>query len=346
MAVDFSTSLPEAVPVDSPLTTYLLPAVLAVIMFGLGLGLSVADFRRIAAYPRPVAVALVCQLVLLPAVCLGLVLAFDLSPALAVGMMLLAASPGGTMANIFSHLFGGDVALNISLTAINSVIAVVTLPIVVNLSLDHFMTGTDEALGLRFDKTVQVFLVVLVPVAAGMLVRHRRPDFAERSTRIVKVTAIAALVGIIIAALAAERKNVLGYLADVGLVVFLFGAISLTIGYGATRLARGDHRQSVATCFEIGMHNTTLSMAIALSPSLLDSTRMAIPSAVYAVAMFVMALTAGFLLRRVAPDETAAVGAGAPPASNSENRTPRKQLGPRWFPWPTRKRAAPGRERL
>lgn len=342
MVMDFSSSLAESVRVDSPLTTYLLPAVLAVIMFGLGLGLSVADFRRIAAYPRPVAVALVCQLVLLPAVCLGLVLAFDLSPALAVGMMLLAASPGGTMANIFSHLFGGDVALNVTLTAINSVIAVVTLPIVVNLSLDHFMTGTDEALGLRFDKTLQVFLVVLVPVAAGMLVRHRRPDFAERSRRMVKVTAVAALVGIIIAALAAERENVLGYLADVGLVAFLFGAVSLTIGYGATRLARGDHRQSVATCFEIGMHNTTLSMAIALSPSLLDSTRMAIPSAVYAVVMFVMALTAGFLLRRIAPAEAAAVSGEAPSASTSESRTPNKRVGPRW----PRRRSAIGREKL
>ncbi|MEV2255473.1 bile acid:sodium symporter family protein [Streptomyces sp. NPDC050147] len=336
---------------DSPLTTYLLPAVLAVIMFGLGLGLSVADFRRIAAYPRPVAVALVCQLVLLPAACLGLVLAFDLSPALAVGMMLLAASPGGTMANIFSHLFGGDVALNVTLTAINSVIAVFTLPIVVNLSLDHFMTGTDEALGLRFDKTLQVFLIVLVPVAAGMLVRHRRPDFAERSTRVVKVTAVAVLIGIIIAALAAERKNVLGYLADVGLVVFLFGAISLTVGYGATRLARGDHRQSVATCFEIGMHNTTLAMAIALSPSLLDNTRMAIPSAVYAVLMFAMALAAGSLLRRIAPAESAganAADAGAPPASSpaAASPTPRTRLGHRWLPWSARRRPAPGRERL
>lgn len=323
---------------DSPLTTYLLPAVLAVIMFGLGLGLSVVDFRRVAAYPRPVTVALACQLVLLPAACLGLVMAFDLRPALAVGMMLLAASPGGTMANIFSHLFGGDVALNVTLTAINSVIAVVTLPIVVNLSLDHFMTGTDEALGLRFDKTLQVFLVVLVPVAAGMWVRHRNPDLAERSTQVVKVTAVTALVAIVIAAVTAERENVLGYLADIGLVVFLFGAISLVLGYGATRLGRGDHRQSVATCFEIGMHNTTLSMAIALSPSLLDSTRMAIPSAVYAVVMFPMALTAGFLLRRIAPTESAAVGTGVPQASPSAGRTPGKRTGP----WSARKRPAPG----
>ncbi|MFJ5264750.1 bile acid:sodium symporter family protein [Streptomyces sp. NPDC088387] len=298
---------------DSPLVTYLLPAILAVIMFGLGLGLTVADFRRVAAYPRIVAVALVCQLVLLPAACLGLVLAFDLGPELAVGMMLLAASPGGTMANIFSHLFGGDVALNVTLTAVNSVIAVATLPLVVNLSLDHFMAGTDDGLGLRFDKTLQVFLVVLVPVAAGMLTRHRRPDLAERSTQAVKVTAMVALVGIIVAAVVAERDNIAGYLADVGMVVLLFVAISLTTGYGATRLARGDHRQSVAACFEIGMHNTTLAMAIALSPSLLDSTEMAIPSAVYGVVMWVVAMAAGFLLRRIAPARSADLGASSLP---------------------------------
>ncbi|MQY15529.1 hypothetical protein SRB5_57110 [Streptomyces sp. RB5] len=290
---------------DSPLTTYLLPVVLAVIMFGLGLGLSVADFRRITAYPRAVAVALGCQLLLLPAACLGLVLAFGLPGELAVGMMLLAASPGGTMANIFSHLFGGDVALNITLTAINSVVAVFTLPLVVNLSLAHFMAGTDQALGLRFDKTVQVFLVVLVPVALGMLVRERRPGFAERTERLVKVVAVAALVVVVIGAVAAERNNVTGYLRDAGLVVFLFGAVSLATGYGATRLARAGHRQSVACCFEVGMHNTTLSLAIALSPSLLDSTRIAIPSAVYAVLMFGMALGTGFLLRRLGGPVTA-----------------------------------------
>ncbi|MEV6109937.1 bile acid:sodium symporter family protein [Streptomyces sp. NPDC051940] len=302
---------------DSPLTVYLLPAVLAVIMFGLGLGLTVADFRRIAEYPRAVGVALVCQLLVLPAVCLGLVTGFGLAPELAVGMMLLAASPGGTMANIFSHLFGGDVALNITLTAINSVVAVFTLPLVVNLSLAHFMAGTDDALGLRFDKTLQVFLVVLVPVAAGMVVRRRRPGFAERTERMVKATAVAVLVVIIIAAIAAERENVPGYLVDAGLVVFLFGAVSLATGYGATRLARAGHRQSVACCFEIGMHNTTLSLAIALSPSLLDSTRIAIPSAVYAVLMFGMALATGFLLRRIGrrrsgPSLTAAPGRPAP----------------------------------
>jgi BASS family bile acid:Na+ symporter len=108
-------------------------------MLGLGLGLTIEDFRRVAEHPKAAVFALVCQVLVLPALCFGLVLAFDLPPELAVGMMLLAASPGGTTANLYSHLFGGHVALNITLTAINSVLAVFSLPIVVNLSAAYFL---------------------------------------------------------------------------------------------------------------------------------------------------------------------------------------------------------------
>src|SRR5215203_1432379 len=115
---------------DSALTLIGLPIALGIIMLGLGLGLTLEDFRRIGRYPKAAVLALLCQVLLLPAICFGLVLAFGLPPELAVGMMLLAASPGGTTANLFSHLFGGHVALNVTLTAINSVLAVLTLPVV------------------------------------------------------------------------------------------------------------------------------------------------------------------------------------------------------------------------
>ncbi|MBL7253099.1 bile acid:sodium symporter family protein [Paractinoplanes lichenicola] len=151
---------------DSPLTTVGLPVALGIIMLGLGLGLTVADFWRVVAYPRAALIALGCQVLLLPALCFALVVALDLPAVLAVGMMLLAASPGGTTANLYSHLFGGHVALNVTLTAVNSVLAVVTLPIVVNLSAGYFLDGAGS-LGLQFDKVVQVFAIVLVPVAVS-----------------------------------------------------------------------------------------------------------------------------------------------------------------------------------
>ena len=131
---------------DSALIAVGLPIALAIIMFGLGLSLTSGDFRRVARTPRAVAVALGLQVLVLPAVAFGLVKAFDLDPLLAVGVMLLAASPGGTTANLFSHLFRGDVALNVTLTAINSVLAAVSIPLITNFAIDHF--DADGELGL------------------------------------------------------------------------------------------------------------------------------------------------------------------------------------------------------
>ena len=165
----------------SALTTIGLPVALGIIMFGLGLSLTIADFARVLKQPKAVIIALVCQLDPAPAICFGLVLAFQLPPVLAVGMMMLAASPGGTTANLYSHLFRGDVALNISLTAVNSVIAVVTLPLITNFAIWYF-NPFDDQLGMQWAKVVEVFAIVLLPVAAGMIVRRLWPAFAKAWT--------------------------------------------------------------------------------------------------------------------------------------------------------------------
>lgn len=269
---------------DSVLTSVLLPIALAIIMLGLGLTLTVADFTRVLRMPRAVLVALGTQVILLPVICLGLVELFGLAPALAVGMMLLVASPGGTTANLFSHLAGGDVALNVTLTAVNSVLAVITLPIVVNLSLAHFLG--DGQIGLQPAKMLQVFAIVLVPVALGMFLRHKRPGFAERMARPVKLGSILVLALVIFAAIYTERDNVLDYLAEVGLIALLLNVLSLAFGYVVPRLARLNERASIACSMEIGIHNATLALTIALSPSLLGNSEMAIPVAVYGIVMF------------------------------------------------------------
>ena len=273
---------------SSVVTTVFLPIALGVIMLGLGMSLTTQDFKRVATVPKATIVALVCQVLLLPAICLGLVLLFDLSPTLAVGMMLLAASPGGTTANLFSHLAGGDVALYISLTAINAVLAVVTMPIVVNLALAGFMDG-DDALGLQFDKMLQVFAIVLVPVAIGMLIRRRFTAFADRMLKPLKIAAILFMVATIAVAVFQERANIGGYLQDIGLIALVFCVISLLLGYAVPRLVRIERRQSIAISLEIGIHNSTLAIAIALSPALLNNPQMAVPAAVYGVLMFIPA---------------------------------------------------------
>ncbi len=280
---------------DSALTTVLLPLALAVVMLGLGLSLTLDDFRRVGAAPKAVVVALGCQLVLLPALCFGLVLAFDLSPLLAVGMMLLAASPGGTTANLFSHLYGGDVALNITLTALNSVIAVATLPVVTNLAFAYFEPDTgDGSVGLQLGKTLQVFAIVLVPVAIGMLVRSRAPGFATRMDRPVRILSVVVLTAVIAGTILAERENVADYFGSVGLVSLVFCLASLGLGYGVPRLLDVEHRQALASSMEVGIHNSTLAIAIAVS--VLGEVTLAVPAAVYALVMFPTAAVVGRLI--------------------------------------------------
>ena len=279
---------------DSALSTVGLPVALGVIMFGLGLSLTIADFARVRRSPRAVTVALLCQLVLLPLVCFGLVLALDLSPLLAVGMMLLAASPGGSTANLFSHLFHGDVALNISLTAINSVVAIVSLPIVTNLAMAYFDLG--DEVSLQYGKVIEVFAVVLVPVALGMLVRAKRPEFADRMDRPVRIGSAVLLLVIIVGIVADQRENVGDYAASVGLAVTLFCLASLVVGYVVPKWAGVTDRQAVACSFEIGVHNATLAIYVAVE--VLDSVELSVPAAVYGLVMFLLAALWGIALTR------------------------------------------------
>ena len=279
----------------SPLTLIGLPIALGIIMFGLGLSLTPSDFVRVGRQPKAAAVALACQLLLLPAICFALVLAFRLPPILAVGLMLLAASPGGTTANLYSHLFRGDVALNISLTAINSVIAVVTLPVIVNLAVAYFQPG-DMKVGLQLTKTLEVFMIVLVPVALGMLVRGLKPGFAQAMDRPVRIASILILTLVILGAAASSLDVLLANFQALAGIVILFCLFSLGIGFAVPRLLKIERPQAIASAFEVGLHNATL--AIVIAQSVLRSPEMTLPGAVYGVLMFPLAAAFGLLITR------------------------------------------------
>lgn len=281
---------------DSALTTVGLPIALAIIMFGLGLDLTTNDFRRVGRHPKAVAIALGCQLVLLPAVCFGLVVLLDLPALLGIGMLLLAASPGGTSANLFSHLFHGDVALNITLTAINSVVALFTLPLVTGLAIAYYDRGEDVT--LPFGEVVQVFAIVLIPVAIGMAVRYRRPSIAARADRPVRIGSAVILAVLVLGILLDQRENVADYFAQVGLAAGLFCAISLVLGYYLPRALGVTDDQSIASSMEIGVHNATLAIFVAVE--VLDETEISIPAAVYSLFMFAFAaLWGSFISRRL-----------------------------------------------
>ncbi|WP_375002571.1 bile acid:sodium symporter family protein [Aeromicrobium sp. CTD01-1L150] len=293
---------------DSALSTVGLPVALGIIMFGLGLSLTVEDFRRVGRHPKAVVVALVCQVLILPAVCFAIVLALDLPPLLAVGMLLLAASPGGTSANLFSHLFRGDVALNVSLTAINSIIAIVTLPIITNLAIGWF--DLDDSVSLQFRKVVEVFVVVLGPVLLGMLVRNKRRAFADAMDKPVRIASAVILAVLVLAILIDQRENVGTYLAQVGVAATAFCVASLTVGFFVPRWLGVTDRQAVASSFEIGVHNATLAIYVAVE--ILGSTQISIPAAVYGLIMFFLAAGWGIVLTRFVVRDRATGPAPAP----------------------------------
>ena len=282
----------------SALNTLFLPIALGIIMLGLGLSLTLADFARVVKFPKPVLIGLGCQLLLLPLVCFFIAKGFGLAPALAVGLMLLAASPGGTSANLYSHLAHGDVALNVTLTAVNSVVAILTMPFIVNLSLAYFMEA-DQALPLQFAKVVQVFAIVLGPVAIGMWLRSRFPGFAERMQKPVKIISALFLLLIILLAVAKDWRTFVDYAPAVGGAALAFNLLSMAVGYCVPRLLKLNLRQAIAIAMEIGIHNGTLAIALALSPALLNNPTMAIPAAIYSLIMFITAALFGLWVNRV-----------------------------------------------
>jgi BASS family bile acid:Na+ symporter len=283
------------------LTAVVMPIAIGIIMLGLGLSLTLEDFKRVVKFPRAIIVGLFCQMVLLPVVCFYIAKGFGLAPELAVGLMLLAASPGGATANLYSHLAKGDVALNITLTATNSVLSLFTMPFLVNFALEKFM-GEGKAIPLQFDKVIQVFAIVLVPVLIGMAVRSRAKGLADRLQKPVKITSAVVLLLVVLGAVVKERGNFLELFRQAGPAALVFNLSSMAIGYCVPLLARVKKKQAIAIGMEIGIHNGTLAMTIAMSPLLLNNGTMAIPPAVYSVLMFLTAALFGFAVSRGAPE--------------------------------------------
>ncbi|MDH5366843.1 MAG: bile acid:sodium symporter family protein [Cyclobacteriaceae bacterium] len=278
---------------QSVLVSVFLPVALGIIMLGLGLSLVLDDFKRIVKYPKAVGIALICQMILLPIICFFIAQGFGLQPALAVGLMLLAASPGGATANLYSHLSNGDVALNITLTAVNSILALFTLPIVINLSLAYFMES-DQYIPMQFAKVAEVFVVVLTPVAIGMIIRHKAPSFADKMNKPVKILSALFLILIIAAVTIKEKQLIIDYAGSIGLPILAFNILSMAIGYFVPLLFSLKKKQAIAMGMEIGIHNGTLGIYIALS--VLGSSQMSIPSALYGLLMFFTAAAFGFLV--------------------------------------------------
>ena len=275
------------------IVTRFLFGALALVMFGLGLSLTAADFQRLLKHPKAVMLALGLQVIGLPLACYAIITAFGLPPVFAIGLMLLAASPGGISANLFSHLFGGNVAMNISLTAVNTLLSIVTLPLIANWAIAHF-AQSGQVVPMQTSKLLEVIAIVLIPVLLGMAVARKAPGFSNRMEKPVKIFSAVVLAVVTVLAIAKEWSSLSTTFVQIGPAVLLFNLVSLFAGYYLSRAAGLDKPLSTAICYEIGIHNSTLAIFVALS--VLGSYQLALPAAVYSVVMYIPAPLCGWLV--------------------------------------------------
>ncbi|MBD2232686.1 bile acid:sodium symporter family protein [Phormidium tenue] len=290
---------------SSFLTAVFLPLALFAVMLGMGLGLRIDDFTRVLVYPKAVVVGLLAQLVMLPILGFALASIFPLTPELAVGVMILAACPGGPTSNLITYLARGNVALSITLTAMSSLITVFTIPLVVNLAMGAFL-GEATTLSLPVGATViQIAVITLIPVAMGMALHHYRPGFAAQVERSVKWLSLG-LLGLIIAGLLVQqRANVVGFFAQVGLVTLALNLAAMALGYVIAVAAKLDRPSATAITVEVGIQNGTLAIAIASAPTLLNQPDLAIPAAIYSLLMFATGgAFAGWATRQSSREQT------------------------------------------
>lgn len=280
-------------------TDVLLPLSLAFIMFSMGLALVIDDFRRVVTAPKAFAVGALAQMVLLPLVGFSIVTVWHVEPAVAVGVVLIAACPSGVTSNLLTHLARGDTALAISLTAVISVASVVSLPVIVNLALAQFL-GVTSAVELPIARTiVSIFLITTVPVAIGMAVKHWRGGFADRFEPIARRIATILFIVIVLAAIYQERANVVRYFTVAGPITLALNIVMMAVGFYLARLFMLNRAQSIAISIETGIQNATL--AIFVATTLLRSTEIAVPGAIYGLLMFVTAGVFVVMVRREQP---------------------------------------------
>ncbi len=283
---------------DSIFGTVLLPLALAVIMVSLGMSLTPEDFRRVVVKPRGVSIGLLNLVLLSPLLAFGVAHAFSLEPELAVGLVLLGASPGGILANLLTHFARGDTALSITMTAFSSLAAVITVPLFLGLATDHFgATSLDEDVSM-LGVVARVLLITVVPLAIGMRLRARRPERIEEIQPAFQKAAFVLFLGIVVGVIVAEHERVFENLDSVAAAAITLNLAAMTISFVIARLAKLDDRQSTAIAIELGVHNPALAIAVAAT----IDTELTIPAAVYASFMFVTAgLFARLMYRRNAP---------------------------------------------
>ena len=280
----------------SIITDIFLPLSLAFIMFSLGVGLTGADFTRVAKQPKDFLVGLICQIILLPLIAFILVKLWPISPELAIGVMIIAAAPGGVTSNILTSFARGDVALSISLTAIISLLSVVTVPFILVTSLDLLGSENLSKNISLISMAVTMFLIVVVPTLFGMMFRKFLSNVATKFESIGKKISAVLFVIVLFGAILAEKNNIISYFADAGLITLVLNILMMVIAFYIAQMLGTGVEQKKCISIECGLQNGTL--AIFVGTSLFGGGVYVIPAATYSLIMFGTSLIFVFLVRK------------------------------------------------
>ncbi len=280
----------------SIITDIFLPFSLAFIMFSLGVGLTGADFTRVAKQPKDFLVGLICQIILLPLIAFILVKLWPISPELAIGVMIIAAAPGGVTSNILTSFARGDVALSISLTAIISLLSVVTVPFILVTSLDLLGSENLSKNISLVSMAVTMFLIVVVPTLFGMMFRKFLSNVATKFESIGKKISAVLFVIVLFGAILAEKNNIISYFADAGLITLVLNILMMVIAFYIAQMLGTGVEQKKCISIECGLQNGTL--AIFVGTSLFGGGVYVIPAATYSLIMFGTSLIFVFLVRK------------------------------------------------
>ena len=278
------------------ITDIFLPLALAFIMFALGLGLTGADFLRVLKQPKDFLVGAISQIILLPIIAFILIKIWPISPELAIGVMIIAAAPGGVTSNILTSFAKGDVALSISLTAIISLLSVITVPFIIITSLNLLdLNNVSQNISLT-NMALSMFLIVTLPVILGMIIKKILSNFALSFEPIAKKISIFLFVLVLIGAILAERNNVIAYFAQAGLITLVLNVVMMIVAFYVAQLLGSGIAQKKCIAIECGLQNGTL--AIFVATTLFGGGVYLIPAATYSLIMFATSLIFVFIIKK------------------------------------------------
>ena len=277
------------------IVTNILPLALAFIMLTLGLGLTGQDFIRVINQPKDFLIGLLSQIILLPIVAFIIIKIWPISPELAIGVMIIASAPGGVTSNILTSLARGDVALSISLTAVISLLSVLTVPFVVLTSVDLFgLNNITENISL-LSMAIQMFLIVAAPTFLGMIIRKYANNFTLNFEPTAKKISVALFIIVLIGAILSEKENLINYFAQAGLITLLLNILMMILAYNLAKIFGSGSQQKKAISIECGLQNGTL--AIFVGTVLFGGGIYIIPAATYSLIMFLTSILFVFFLR-------------------------------------------------